>query len=368
MQKVLCLWFMIVILLFLNSCNLFTPLIKSESVKPNELKAAFIYPGPVEDAGWTFSHDQARQELERNHSYIKTAYVESIDSERLEKAVTKLIEEDGNNIIVATSSDYAPVILKLADQYPKTIFLQCSGYETKPNLGVYFGRMYQARYLTGIIAGKMTVSNKIGYVAAHPFSEVKRGINAFAVGVRQVNPDAVILVKFTNSWYNPALERESAEILIEKGCDIISQHQDTPSCQYAAREYGVWSIGYNTDMSMFAPSSHLVSAVWNWNVYYKEQFQNISQGQWESSFYWGGLKEGVVDIASLGEMIPQDIKNLADHKKNDIINESFDVFDGPIRDNKGNVKIKLGQKPADQELMNMDYFVEGVVLIDGDGQ
>lgn len=370
MQKVLSLCFMMIILLFLllfyNGCNLFNPLIKPEPKESAQLKAAFIYPGSVEDAGWTFSHDQARQELERNHSYIKTTYVESIDSGRLEKVVTKLIEESGNNVIVATSSDYVPVILKLADQYVNTIFLQCSGHETKPNLGVYFGRMYQARFLTGIIAGKMTASHKIGYVAAHPFPEVKRGINAFTAGVRQVNPDALVLVKFTNSWYNPALERESAEILIEMGCDVISQHQDTPSCQYAAREYGVWGIGYNTDMSMFAPSSHLVSAVWNWNVYYEEQFQKIAQGQWESSFYWGGLKEGVVDIVSLGEMIHEDIKNLAYQKKNDIINESFDVFDGPIRDNKGNIKIKLGQKSADHELMNMDYFIEGVVLINGD--
>ena len=217
-----------------------------------EMNVGFVYVSPIGDAGWSYAHDLGRQALEKMDG-VTTSYVEAVaegpDSER----VMLNMARKGYDVIFATSFGYMDPMLKVAKQFPKTIFMHCSGFKTADNMGNYFGRMYQARYLSGMVAGAMTKSNTIGYVAAFPIPEVIRGINAFTLGAQSVNPDVTVRVVWTKTWYDPATEKEAAKSLLDVGADVIAQHQDSPGPQEAAQEKGVYSIGYNSDMSQFAP-------------------------------------------------------------------------------------------------------------------
>ena len=250
--------------------------------------------------------------------------------------------------------------INVAKKYPDVTFLHCSGYKTAPNVGTYFGRMYESRYLTGIVAGKQTKSNVIGYVAAFPIPEVVRGINAFTLGVRSVNPDAKVKVVWTNTWYNPAGEKQAGLTLIDFGADVIAQHQDTPGPQQAAEERGVYGIGYDMDMTKAAPKAELTAAIWNWGPYYVNAIQQILDGKWKSGAYWGGMKDKVVDIAPYGPAVSEDTKKVTDAAKAKILDGSLQVFAGPIKDQSGAVKVPAGKTISDEDLLKIDWFVEGV--------
>ncbi|WP_079932703.1 BMP family ABC transporter substrate-binding protein [Carboxydocella sp. ULO1] len=326
----------------------------------DKLKVAFIYVGPVGDAGWTYAHDQGRKYLEQQLPNVETTYIESVpEGADAERVITELAEK-GNKIIFATSFGYMDAMLKVAQKYPDVVFLHCSGYKTAPNMGTYFGRMYQARYLTGIVAGKMTKSNTIGYVAAFPIPEVIRGINAFTLGVRSVNPNAKVKVVWTNTWYDPAKEKDAAKSLLDAGADVIAQHQDTPGPQQAAQEKGVYSIGYNSDMSAYAPKAVLTSAVWNWGPYYVNTVKAVMEGKWKSEQYWGPMSDGIVNLAPYGPMVPAEVKDLVEKKKQEILSGSWDVFTGPIKDQNGQVRVPAGSKMTDEQMLSFDWFVEGV--------
>ena len=217
-----------------------------------EIKVGFVYVSPIGDAGWSYAHDQGRLALEAMDG-VTTSYVEAVkegpDSER----VILNMARKGYDIVFATSFGYMDPMLKVAKKFPKVVFEHCSGFKTAENMGNYFGRMYQARYLSGMTAGQMTKSNILGYVAAFPIPEVIRGINAFTLGARAVNPQAQVRVVWTKTWYDPATEKEAAKSLLDVGADVIAQHQDSPGPQEAAQERGVYSVGYNTDMASFAP-------------------------------------------------------------------------------------------------------------------
>ena len=334
---------------------------KKEAPKAAEkLKVAFVYVGPVGDAGWTYAHDQARKYLESKMPDVQTVFVESVpegaDSERV---ITQLVEQ-GAKIVFTTSFGYMDPTINVAKKYPGVTFMHCSGFKTAPNVGTYFGRMYQARYLSGIAAGKQTKSNTIGYVAAFPIPEVVRGINAFTLGAKSVNPDVKVKVLWTNTWYNPASEKQAALTLLDAGADVIAQHQNTPGPQQAAEERGKFGIGYNVDMSGAAPIAELTAAVWNWGPYYASAIQQILDGKWKSGAYWGSMKDKVVDIAPYGPAVSDDTKKITDAAKAKIIDGSLKVFTGPIKDQTGNVKVAAGQSMSDEDLLKFDWFVEGV--------
>ena len=224
--------------------------------------------------------------------------------------------------------------------------------------------MYQARYLSGLVAGSMTKTNKIGYVAAHPIPEVIRGINAFALGVKKVNPDAKVIVVWTGTWYDPAKEKEAAISLLDQGCDVIAQHQDSPSPQQAAEERGAYSIGYNSDMSKFAPKAHLTAPVWNWSVIYSYVVKNVRQGTWKSEEIWWGIDKGVVDLAPFSKAVPEDVKKLVLEEKEKYIKGDVPErypFVGPIKDQSGKVIKAEGEVMTDEELLSMNFFVDNVV-------
>ncbi|CCO06976.1 BMP family ABC transporter substrate-binding protein [Desulforamulus hydrothermalis] len=363
MKKIL--WFVLMLMLAFNlaGCGGEKPQVqddKKQAASSEKLKIAFVYVGPVGDGGWSYAHDQGRKYLEQQIPDVETTYIESVpegaDSERV---ITELVEK-GNKIIFATSFGFMDSVIKVAQKYPDVKFLHCSGYKTAENVGTYFGRMYQARYLTGIVAGKTTQSNVIGYVAAFPIPEVIRGINAFTLGVRSVNPNAKVKVVWTNTWYDPAAEKEAAKSLLEAGADVITQHQDTPGPQQAAEEKGKFSIGYNSDMSKMAPKAVLTSAVWNWGPYYVETVKAIKEGTWKSNQYWGPMSDQIVDLAPFGPMVPDDVKKLVENKKQEIISGKFDVFTGPIKDQTGKERVAAGQQMSDADMLSFDWFVEGV--------
>ncbi|HKK33520.1 MAG TPA: BMP family ABC transporter substrate-binding protein, partial [Desulfomicrobiaceae bacterium] len=230
-----------------------------------------------------------------------------------------------------------------------------------PNMANYFGRMYQARYLSGIVAGEMTTSNVLGYVAAFPIPEVIRGINAFTLGARSVNPDVQVRVVWTKTWYDPATEKEAAKSLLDVGCDVIAQHQDSPGPQEAAQEKGVYSIGYNSDMSPFAPKSHLTAPVWNWGPFYTEMVEQVRNGTWKSDSYWIGIDKDIVGLAPFGPMVPEEVRKDVQAGKAALKDGSLKVFAGPVKDQTGTVRIADGKVAADKDLLGMTWFVQGVI-------
>lgn len=355
------------IFLIFSICLLLLPVLcsckqKEGSAQPgkDKLKVAFVYVGPVGDAGWTFAHDASRKEMEKQLDFVESTYIESVpEGSDAERIFTSLCEKD-YKLIFGTTFGYMDAMENVAKKYPDVVFVHCSGYKTSANLGNYFGRIEEPRYLSGIVAGKMTKSNKIGYVAAHPIPEVIRGINAFTLGVRKVNPKAKIQVVWTYTWYDPGKEKEAAESLLDTGADVIAQHQDTSAPQQAAEARGAYSIGYNCDMSKFAPKAHLTSPVWNWTPFYVKTATEVHNGTWKTSSYWEGMKSGIVELAPMAPMVPEDVKKLVEKEKKDIIDGKYEIFAGPIKDQQGKERIPEGKKLTDKELLEMNWFVEGV--------
>ena len=344
-----------------NNKSINNEVIDNTSDQPSKLKVGFIYVGPIGDGGWTYAHNEGRLYLEEKLN-VETILVESINDQdsSVDGEVRNMIDQ-GATVIFATSYGYMNYLVTLSEEFPEVTFFHCSGYKTTDNMSNYFGRMYEARYLSGIVAGLKTETNKIGYVAAYPISEVIRGINAFTLGAQSVNPDVVVEVVWTSTWYNPASEKQAAIALLDNGADIITQHQDTAGPQQAAEEKGAFSIGYNTDMKDQAPGAYMTSPIWNWGPYYVEQVQNIIDGKFKSSSYWGGLKDDVVRLAELTSLAPEGAKEEVELAKEAIMNGSFFVFEGPIKDQNDKVIINVGEKMTDKEMIEMKWFVKGVI-------
>jgi basic membrane protein A len=326
-----------------------------------KMKVGFIYIGSPGDAGWTYAQEEGRKYLEEQLEYVDANYImENVPEGAQSESYIQQLVQEGCQVIFTTSFGYMDATLAVAEKNKDLTFMHCSGFKTSDNMGNYFGRMYQARYLSGMVAGKQTENNVIGYVAAHPIPEVVRGINAFTLGVKAVNPDAKVKVLWTNTWYDPVKEKDAAKALLDEGCDVITQHQDTPGPMQAAEEKGVYGVGYNTDMSKMAPNAVLTSPVWNWGPYYVEVVKAVKEGTWQPESYWGGLEAGIIGLAPYGPMVPEETKQVVEAKKQEIIDGKWDVFTGTIKDQNGNVKVEEGQKLTDQELLEMDWFVEGV--------
>lgn len=333
---------------------------KTSEASGEKFKVGFIYIGSASDGGYSQAHDNGRKYLEEKIPNVETIVKESVpEGQEVEKVAKDMIDQ-GAKVIFATSFGYMDYIEKVSKEYPDVKFFHCSGYKTTDNMSSYFGREYQARYLTGIVAGMKSQNGKIGYVAAFPIPEVIRATNAFALGVRSVNPNAVVKVTWTNTWYDPAKEKEAAISLLDQGVDVIGQYQDTTAAQQAAEERGAFSIGSDLDMSASAPKANMTSAVWNWGTYYVQAVQSVIDGKFKSESYWGGIDTGIVDIAPLTKNAPEGAQAKVDEAKAKMVDKSWDVFTGPIKDQTGAVKVAEGQKMTDKELLSFDWLVEGV--------
>ncbi|MBZ8135097.1 BMP family ABC transporter substrate-binding protein [Afifella sp. IM 167] len=325
------------------------------------LNVGFVYVGPVGDYGWTHAHDTARKEaVEKFGDKIKTNYVENVaegpDSER----VIRQLAQQGNKLIFTTSFGFMNPTIKVAKQFPDVHFEHATGYKTADNVGIYNARFYEGRAVIGTIAGMMSKTGKAGYVASVPIPEVVMGINAFTLAAQKINPDFKVQVVWVNSWYDPAKEADAAKALIDQGCDIITQHTDSPAPLQAAEQRGVYAFGQASDMMSFAPKAHLTAITDNWGPYYVQQIQKQIDGTWEPEDIWWGIKEGLVGISPYNEIMPADVREAADKVKNDIAAGTLHPFTGPIKDQSGEVKIKDGETIPDADLLGMDWYVEGV--------
>ncbi|MDD3825729.1 MAG: BMP family ABC transporter substrate-binding protein [Anaerolineae bacterium] len=333
------------------------------AAEPKEtLKVALVYVAPVGDMGWSWAHEQGRLALEEKFGdRIETAYIENVpEGPDAERVVRDFAEKD-YDLVVTTSFGYMDPTATVAEEYPDTWFVHVSGYKTAENLSTIFGRIYQPRFLSGLVAGKATETNKIGYVAAFPIPEVIRGIDAFTLGVRTANPEATVHVVWTNTWYGPPEEKDAAEALLDQGCDVIAQHQDTTEPQKAAADRGAVSIGYDSDMSVFVGDTVLTSPVWDWGIKYSDIVQRIMDGTYSTESYWGGLETGVVALAPLSSRVPAETVALVDEYKAKILSGEWDVFCGPVKGQNGELSVAEGSCMSDEEMLNLEWFVEGVV-------
>ncbi|MGN7454310.1 BMP family ABC transporter substrate-binding protein [Paenibacillus pasadenensis] len=321
-------------------------------------RVAFVYLGVPGDGGWTYEHDQGRLMMEKELG-IEATTVENVpegaDAERVFEELAQ-----NHDVVFGTSFGYMDAMVNVAKRHPDVKFMHASGYKTADNLGTYLGKEYQSAYLVGMAAGKMTKNDHLGYVGAYPIPEVIYTINAFALGAQSVNPDIKLSVVWSNTWYDPATERQAAVSLLDKGVDVLAAYQDSPASIQAAAERGVWGIGNDSDMGRYAPETYISNPVWRWGPYYVEQVKAVIDGTWQSGSYFGSMADGITDIAPFGKNVPEDVKALAEEKKQEILAGSFDVFAGPIRDQSGAERVPEGGAMTVEDILGMTWFVEGI--------
>lgn len=325
------------------------------------VKAAWVYIGPPGDGGWTYQHELGRQAaIKALGSSLEATKVESVpETPAVATRVIRQLAQQGNDIVFTTSFGYMDPTLNVAKQFPDVKFEHCSGFKTAPNMANYFGAMEEARYLSGIAAGRKTKANKIGYVAAFPIPEVVRGLNAFTLGVRSVNPKATVRVVWTSTWYDPSKERSAAESLLAVGCDVLSQHQDTPATGQAAQAKGKWWVGYDSDMRRFAPKAFLTAPVWDWGPYYTRRIREVLDGTWKTGSYYGDMQDRMIKLAPVANTDAR-TKQLIAARQASIRGGKFEVLSGPIRDQKGKVRIPKGKVMSLGDALSWQWLVQGV--------
>src|SRR5210317_800386 len=326
----------------------------------DKVKVGFIYVGPIGDHGWTYRHDIGRLDVEKHFGdKVETVYLENVkygpDSERAIRAMAK----GGADIIFATSFGYMQSMAKVAKEFPNVKFEHATGYKQAENMATYGLRLYQARHVQGVIAGLMTKTNKICYVAAFPIPEVIREINTYYLGAKSVNPDVDIDIVWVNTWYDPGKESQAAEVMIADGCDMVAQHTDSPAPLQAAQKAGVLGFGQASDQITFAPKAQLTATIDNWGPYYNKKVQQVIDGNWQVEDYFGHMNEGAVGMADFTNM-PADVAAKAQEVKDAISNGEYFAFTGPLYDNTGTLQLKAGEIADDMHLNTMMYYVEGI--------
>jgi simple sugar transport system substrate-binding protein len=325
------------------------------------LKIGFVYLGPIGDAGWTYAHDQGRLMMEKAlGSKVKTTYVENVPETADAERVIRQLAADGNTLIFTTSFGYMEPTLKVAKQFPKVRFEHATGYKTAPNVAVYQARFYEGAYLLGILAGKMTKTNTLGFVGSFPIPEVIRNINAFTLGAQSVNPAIKTKVIWVSSWYDPGKERQAAEALVAQGADVMCQNTDSPATVQVAQEKGVYAFGWDTDMERFAPKAHLSANTNNWGVYDTEAAKRALDGKWKPTDTKWGLKENLVVMSPLNKAVPADAARVYEAKKKAITEGTFVPFQGPIKDQSGAMKVAAGAAMPMEQVMGINWYVQGV--------
>lgn len=326
------------------------------------LKVAFVYVGPVGDAGWTYAHDAGRKEVEAKFGdKVKTSFVESVpesaaDAER----VFRDLATQGNKVIFGTSFGFMESMLKVAKEFPDVKFEHATGFKTADSLGQYDVRTYEGAYLAGVVAGKMSKSGKLGVVGSVPIPEVIRNIDSFTLGARSVNPKATTRVVWVNKWFDPGKEREAATTLIGQGVDVLMQNTDSAAVVQTAQEKGVYAIGWDSDMTKFGEKAHLAASMNKWGVYYTKVVGDVLENKWKPETVWWGLKEGAIDLGAYNAVVPEDVKTLIETRKKGIIDGSAPIWKGPLKDNTGKEVLPADKVADDGFLHGIKFYVEGV--------
>jgi simple sugar transport system substrate-binding protein len=337
------------------------PAASAAAPKPAPLKVAFVYVGPVGDAGWTFAHDQGRKALEAEYGdRIATTFVEKVPEGADAERVIRDLAAQGNKIIFATSFGFMEPMLKVAAEFPDVKFEHATGYKTAPNMRIYDAKFYEDAYLAGVLAGKMTKSNTLGFVASFPIPEVLRNINAYTLGAQSVNPKVKTRVVWVNTWFDPPKESDAAQSLINGGADVLLQNTDSTAVLQTAEKNGKYAFGWDSDMSAVAPKAHLASCVVDWSPYYKKAVKDVMDGSWKTERTVWGVKEGQNSLAKIADFVPEDAKKKVDEVKDGMKAGSFEVFTGPLLDNTGKERLAKGVQ-ADQSWKDkVDFYVKGV--------
>ena len=337
------------------------PAASAPAPKPEPLKAAWVYVGPVGDAGWTFAHDQGRKAVEKHFGdKVQTTFVEKVPEGADAERVIRDLAAQGNKIIFATSFGFMEPMLKVAAEFPDVKFEHATGYKMAPNMRVYDAKFYEDAYLAGIIAGHATKSNTLGFVASFPIPEVLRNINAFTLGAQSVNPKVKTKVVWVNTWFDPPKESDAAQSLINQGADVLLQNTDSTAVLQTAEKNGKYAFGWDSDMSAVAPKAHLASCVVNWGPYYVKSITNVMDGTWKSERTIWGVKEGQNALVSIAEFAPEAAKKRLIEANDGLKAGTFEVFTGPIVDNAGKERLAKGAK-ADQDWKDkVDFYVKGV--------
>ncbi|MFD1956334.1 BMP family ABC transporter substrate-binding protein [Paenibacillus thailandensis] len=322
-------------------------------------KVAFVYLGVPGDGGWTYQHDLARKAVEEKFG-LKATVLENIpDTADAERVFTQLAQE--NDIVFGTSYGYMDAMVNVAAKFPDVVFAHSTGYKLADNLSTYTGRDYEAGYLSGIAAGKMTNNDKLGYVGSFPIPEVINTINGFTLGAQSVNPDVEVYVTWSNTWYDPMTERQAAISLLDQGVDVLATYQDSPAGIQAAAERGAYGIGNDSDMNKYVPETYITNPVWNFEPFYSKVIQSVIDGTFKSEAYYGGMEDGMIELAPLGQNVPQDVRELIEQKQKDIVDNGFEVFTGPLYDQSGAEKVAAGAAMSDGDILSMNWFVKGIV-------
>lgn len=325
-------------------------------------KIGFIYVGPVGDMGWSYQHDVARRAMEAElGGKVVTSFIENVpEGPDAERALTQLALE-GNQMIFATSFGFMEAAVNIAAKFPNVKFEHATGYKRADNLATYDARFYEGRAVQGTIAGRMTKTNKIGYIGSFPIPEVIQGINAAYIHAKKVNPDVEIKVVWAYTWFDPAKEADAAAALIAEGCDFILQHTDSTAPQAKAQEAGnVFTFGQASDMEAFKPSPRVASTIDNWTPYYIKRAQALVDGTWKSEGTWGGIGTGMVKIGEITDAVPAEVKAEAEELIKKIGDGSYHPFTGPLKKQDGSEWLAEGKTPEDGELAGLNFFVEGI--------
>jgi len=337
----------------------------SQTQAPKEpLKIGFVYVTPVTDAGWVRQHEEGRKAVEAAlGAKVKTTFVENVAEGADAERVIRDLAQQGNKLIFTPSFGYMEPTLKVARDFPDVKFESITGYKTTPNVATANARYYEGRYLAGIAAGRMTKTNVAGYVAGFPIPEVLQGINAFALGMRSVNPNAKVIVVWLNEWFDPPKERDAAMTLFNQNADVVAFHTGSTAVMSAAQERGKLAIAYHSDMRKIAPDAQIVAVTHQWGGYYTQRARAVLDGSWKSGNLWGGVKEGMIRVGDFGTKVPKAVQDEVLARQKDIAAgklQPFRAVAADVRDNEGHVVIAKGAQLSDDQILKMNWLVEGV--------
>jgi simple sugar transport system substrate-binding protein len=327
------------------------------------LKVGFLYVAPLLDAGWVHQHDEGRKAVEAAlGKQVQTTYVENVAEGPDAERVMRDLARQGHRLIFTPSFGYMEPTLKVAQEFPDVKFESITGYKTAPNVAAANARYYEGRYLAGIAAGRMTRSNLAGYVAGFPIPEVLQGINAFALGMRSVNPQAEVKVVWLNAWFDPTRERDAAMTLMNQNADVLAFHTGSDAVMVAAQERGKFAVAYHSDMRKIAPDAQIVAVTHQWGAYYTSRAQAVLAGTWKTGSVWGGVKEGMVRVGDFGSKVPQPVQEEVLKAQKAIATGKLQPFHArdSVLDNEGKRVIAKGQALTDAQILEMNYLVAGV--------
>ena len=327
-----------------------------------DVKVGFVYVGPIGDGGWTYEHDKGRLAVEKHFGdRVETIYQENVPEGADAERVMTTMAMQGADLIFTTSFGYMDPTINVAKKFPNVKFEHATGYKRSDNVSTYSARFYEGRAIQGHIAGKMTKTNKVGYIASFPIPEVIRGINSAYIHAKKVNPNIEFNIIWVYTWFDPAKEADAAKALIDQGADVVLQHTDSTAPQAAAKEAGnVITFGQASDMGEYAPMPRVSSIIDDWAPYYVARTQAVLDGSWESVDTWDGIGPGMVGIGEISDSVPADVKAEALAMRDAIANGTYHPFTGPIKKQDGSDWLGAGETSDDGTLLGMNFYVEGI--------